>query len=538
MQQPLCLSGVLSIGQKFKIMKFKNNKGHLILPFQFGSYRLVFLVIFAILIQFLFGSSSKAETGNEFNTISYRITFDKDNLKIAKVEAVFTPKDSILYMSYGANQLPKRWATFVHNVRVANESGKSIEVEELLDAKWKINTAQNEKIILSYEIHLDHQDYRWSGGIDGVAYTTDLGVFYAGRTLLILNGDEWKNINVDFELPKDWGVTTPWNRANEDNYAFKANSVSDLVNALIFAGTHKEVSLIREDFELVFALGSEDIIAQEEEFQNLAEGVLDYYIELMGGIPKPRPDSPFNKAVVVISSYNTTDGEAIGNNISILIEKDGDEFSKTISRFIFAHEFFHLWNGKSFSPIADDTEWFKEGFTNYYTVKALHHVGFLNDESYLDILSNFFYQRYKNDKGVGELSMTDGEAKHDHWGLIYGGGMFVGIAQDIIIRNATNNSKSIDDLFRGLFLKYGGSNEHYSMDELLSTISELSGIDQTEFFNTYVIGTKEIPIAKYLTLAGLSSKVENGNLIISKNDDATSAQQNLIRGFYGQLQGN
>ena len=116
--------------------------------------------------------------------------------------------------------------------------------------------------------------------------------------------------------------------------------------------------------------------------------------------------------------------------------------------------------------------------------------------------------------------------------------MFVGIAQDIIIRNATNNSKSIDDLFRGLFLKYGGSNEHYSMDELLSTISELSGIDQTEFFNTYVIGTKEIPIAKYLTLAGLSSKVENGNLIISKNDDATPAQQKVIRGFYGQLQGN
>ena len=105
--------------------------------------------------------------------------------------------------------------------------------------------------------------------------------------------------------------------------------------------------------------------------------------------------------MVIINPSVETDGEAIGSNISILIDPEGDSMSQTIARFIFAHEFFHLWNGKSFSPNAEDTEWFKEGFSNYYTLKALHHIGYLNDESYLELLGGFFYQRYDSDDGVG-----------------------------------------------------------------------------------------------------------------------------------------
>ena len=82
-------------------------------------------------------------------------------------------------------------------------------LEELSDAKWKLQTALNEKITVSYEVKLEHENHQWSGGIDGVAYATDWGVFYTGRSLLILNGEEWKNITVNFILPSEWHVTTP-----------------------------------------------------------------------------------------------------------------------------------------------------------------------------------------------------------------------------------------------------------------------------------------------------------------------------------------
>lgn len=483
----------------------------------------------------LYGNDSKLNISNNKNEISYLITIDKENLRLAKVRITLIARDSILYMNPGANQLEKRWATFVQNLEVKDKNGKSVHVEELKDAKWKIHTSLNRELTVSYNVHLDHENYEWSGGIDGAAYNTELGVFYTGRSLFILNGEERDNIDVKFMVPNDWKVTTPWNSKEGSKYNYKASNISDLANALIFIGLHKEVCLKREEFELILALGDHEMIARENEFRNLANGVLDYYIDLMGGIPHTSTVNKFSRVVVVINSADVTDGEAIGNNISILFKRGGGKMDETISKFIFAHEFFHLWNGKSFSPIDDKLEWFKEGFTNYYTIKALYHVGFLNEKSYLDILSDFFYERYINDSGVGRLSMTNGKEKHDHWGLIYSGGLFVGISQDIIIRKATNNEKSIDDLMILLFEKYGGSNKNYSITELQEALTQLSGINQSDFFDTYINGTEQIPVDKYLNMVGLNAKILNRKLVISKSEDVTPEQQNMINGILGEF---
>jgi hypothetical protein len=130
-------------------------------------------------------------------------------------------------------------------------------------------------------------------------------------------------------------------------------------------------------------------MAQEEVFVAVAGGVLDYYVELMGDVPRLQSRDKTGAPVVIINQAEQTDGEAIGNNISILLEPSGDQMSEHIARLIFAHEFFHLWNGKSFTPSGEDSEWFKEGFSNYYTLKALHRIGYLTDESYLELLAGF-----------------------------------------------------------------------------------------------------------------------------------------------------
>lgn len=465
--------------------------------------------------------------------IFYTISMSAENPELVHIKAELTLRDSVFYMDEGATQLPKGWATFVHNLDVIDMQGNAIQVENLNGAKWKIHAAVNQRIILTYDVYLEHDSYSWNGGIDGVAYNTELGIFYTGRTLFIMNGEHSKQLKVRFDLPTGWIATTPWTKNDKKDRIFDVYNFSDLTNSMIFMGIHKEISLKREDFELIFALGTEDIIDQETEFKILAEKVLDYYIELMGGVPNPGPDNPLKKSVVVISSSTITDGEALGNNISILIEKNADPFSKKLSKFIFAHEFFHLWNGKSFRPSNDDTEWFKEGFSNYYTLKALNQIGFLDEESYLDILNTLFYQRYKNDEGFGLLSLTNGDAKHDHWGLIYAGGMFAGISQDIIIRNATGNKKSIDDLMKYLYYKYGGTDERYSLEELRILMTELSGLDQTEFFNSYITGKEKIPIDLYLSKAGFISEIKDGNLIISVNEHLPLEQQKIVEGVFG-----
>lgn len=497
-------------------------------------FKLLTTTLCILSISLVSASNSRELTASD--NIHYSISSDEAQLKVAKIKVTFVPKNDTLYMHWGASQLPKRWATFVHNVNLKDSNGEHLKIHELEGAEWLMEYPSNQEVTLTYEVHLDHEEHQWSGGKDGVAFATELGVFYTGRTLLILNGESWSNISVDFNLPENWKVSTPWKKTNNTKHSYQPTTYSDLIDAMIFAGTHKEVSLKRSDFELVFALGTTDIMNQEEEFKNLAEGVLDYYIDLMGGIPNPSPDNPFHKAVVVICSSDTTDGEAIGNNISILIQKDGDQFSNMISRFIFAHEFFHLWNGKSFIPEELDTEWFKEGFSNYYTIKAMRHVGFLNDEAYLNFLSNFFYQRYSTDSGVGEISLTDGNAKHDHWGLIYGGGMMVALAQDIIIRNATNNEKSIDDLLRHLYTKYGGTNNNYNLQELMDTMTILSNKSQQDFFNKYILGTQKLPIEDYLSQAGLHAELQEGKLNLSIDANASEQEKSILKGVFGAIE--
>ncbi len=472
-------------------------------------------------------------TTNSVET-EYTINIQEENIKKAVVECYVKVEDSLLFMSsIGANQFPKRWATFIYQLKAETLDGKPIKLDSLQGAKWKVHSPNGSTIKLSYEIHLDHEDHQWSGGVDGAAYARDWGVFYTGRSIFIMTGKEKQTIKVNFKLPKNWKISCPWDASKNSKNTFLVNSLTSLSDSMFFAGTHEELILKREDFQLIFAFGGDEIIEQKESFSNMASGVLDYYIDLMQGVPNPSPDNKFNKSIVVINSSSKTDGEVIGNNISILLEKDGDEMSELIGRFLFAHEFFHLWNGKSFAPANNDCEWFKEGFTNYYTLKSLFHIGYLDKDSYLKVLNDFFYQRYINDEGVGKLSMTDGDQKHDHWGLIYSGGFFVGISQDMLIRSSTSNQKSIDDIMRTLFKKYGGTNDGYNLTELQKLMSEASGKDQSAFFKNYVQGVERIPLDHYLNMGGFIAKEENGRILISFKEEANSSERQITNGLFG-----
>jgi predicted metalloprotease with PDZ domain len=485
------------------------------------------LIIFT-LSAFSVASDSTGETG-----ISYIIEIDKVHQNIARITATFIPVDDRLFMFSGANGFPKRWAKFISHVNVVDENSHPIKVTALEDATWKLVRTPDQPISLSYQVNLDHENFEWSGGVDGAAYERDWGVFYTSRALFIVNGEDNSNIRLTFKLPENWQITSPWIALDKSNHVYGVNNFTELATSMFFAGTHKEVSIQRGDYELLLALGGSDLIAQHEEFINLAKGVFDYYSELMGGGPKLSDEITSNKSVVIINPGNKTDGEAIGNNISILIEPDGGQMSQVISRFIFAHEFFHLWNGKTFAPQSDDTEWFKEGFSNYYTLKSLHHVGFLNDDSYLSLLADFFYQKYDSDPGVGQLSMTAGEQKHDHWGLIYAGGFFVGIAQDMLIRKESANAKSLDDLMRYFYRRFDGNSGGYTLADIQSELSELSQNDQHQFFSQYVTGVDKLPLEYYLSFAGITSSRVNNKLVLSRDSTATVVQQQLLAGLYG-----
>lgn len=486
------------------------------------------IALIAAIISLLLFASVSAQT-------AYTISVDPAKPKIIHVEADLTLENDTLYMlEYGADDHTRRWAYFVRDLRGFDSSGKPVEIEPVADdAKWKVSAKGRVK--LQYDVVIEHPGYTWPGGIDGIAFPIDSGIFATGRTFLIMNGAAARNIPVTFRLPAGWRATAPWTPVSSTKYI--ARDLTDLSESLVQLGKHEEFTLKRRGFELVFALSGSGIASQKAAYEKLANGVLDYYINLMGGIPKPPPSRPLKRIVVAVNPGKESDGEVVGNQISIVFDPADDSFSQMISKFIFAHEFFHLWNGKTLNVESSKEDWFKEGVTNYYTLKALVHTGAITREDYLTALSNLFYKRYAADPGYGKLSMRDvasGADKDKHWGLVYGGGLFAGMCQDVGIRRATKNRKSLDDLMRAFYKNYGGTEEVYTTADLQNYLTRLSGRDQSDFFNRHVFGSEPVPVMQCLSDAGLNAKLVDDDLLLAEKIGLTAAGQAILAAVFGK----
>ncbi len=447
--------------------------------------------------------------------IQYEVTYDQSNWKKVRVNLQYTSESNSLRMARGANQFEDRWAKFIENVSAFSD-GQPIAIQNNGDATWTVDTDRGKKVNITYTFLLDHEAYEWSGGIDGIAYQVDEALFISGRSIFLIPEGSGA-IRVKFNLPDNWKIVTPWNVLGSKDQIFTVENFEELTQSGFVAGVFEQFSINRSGFELAFALCSSDIQKDKAKFQSMGTGVFDYYIKLMGGVPNIHGIEN-NKSLIVLGQGDQTDGEVLGKTISIILNKEGGPMDAMIARFLFAHEFFHLWNGKSIQSQPETMEWFKEGFTNYYTLKSLHEIGLLGDQVYYSVLNDLFYQRYINDPGISDIALIDGEAKHDHWGIIYGGGLFAGIAQDMIIRSESDNQTSLDQVMRELFKDYGGSDQVLTIDELESRLSRASGKDQSDFFRKYVAQPRVIPILK-----------------IEQNTSASTLQEKIRKAFLGSI---
>ena len=466
----------------------------------------------------------------------YVLEFNEINPKLIKIEAHITLQDSLLKMSNNG-PMPDRWPQYIKNLEVYSENGKQLNLEKRDSTAWKVaNMLKGQKITIRYNVLLEHENQNWPGGIDGVAFVRDWGIMASGRALFIINGALKTNIQVVFKKPDTWKVSTPWKSENKSNTEYIVPNQIKLLESLMFVGTHKEVNLKREGFALTFVLGGNSILKNEELYTANATKILDYYIDLMGGIPKSAPGNELSKAMVIINEGEQIDGEVIGDDISIFLNPNAAPQEQVFGWFLFAHEFFHLWNGKSLRFQDTSTDWFKEGITNYYTIKSLYNTQIVNEEAIKGVMNNLFYNRYINDSGLGTLAPADaasGFDKDNHWGLVYGGGMFAGICIDMEIRHNTENVSSLDNLMRFFYKQTAGTNTLIKNQDILNQANLLGQTDFTKFINAYIKGTLEVPLNKYLEFAGIKVSTDNKQLHLIHDTNKTNFQQKLWLGFLG-----
>jgi predicted metalloprotease with PDZ domain len=231
-----------------------------------------------------------------------------------------------------------------------------------------------------------------------------------------------------------------------------------------------------------------------------------------------------------------------------------------------AHEFFHLWNVKRIRPASlepvDYTKeqytralWFAEGVTSTYAAYTLARSQLWSKEQfYLDLsqqVSEVESRPANHWQSAEESSLDAWLEKYPLYNRpqesvsYYAKGQVLGVLLDILIRDRTDNQRSLDDVLRGMNGEFAKKNKPYrdSLDIRLMT-EQVAGGSFEEFFRKYVSHTEPLPYSQTLLLAGLDLRTlqrkrptlgfltergASGEVIIREVEAESSAAQVGIR---------
>jgi predicted metalloprotease with PDZ domain len=222
------------------------------------------------------------------------------------------------------------------------------------------------------------------------------------------------------------------------------------------------------------------------------------------------------------------------HSYSTAIGVPSDEYVSGVA----AHEFFHLWNVKRIRPATlepvDYTKeqytralWFAEGVTSTYGSFTLVRSGIWSKDRFYEDLGEQITElegRSANRWQSAEQSSLDAWLEKyplynqpDFSVSYYTKGQVLGDLLDILIRDRTNNARSLDDLLRVMNNDFAKQGKFYrdSLDVRLEA-EKIAGASFEEFFEKYVAGTEPFPYQQILALAGLELRTaEHRRAILS-----------------------
>jgi predicted metalloprotease with PDZ domain len=242
--------------------------------------------------------------------------------------------------------------------------------------------------------------------------------------------------------------------------------------------------------------------------------ICGYEIRLMEG-------APFEHYTFLFHIGRGVGGGGMEHANSTAISVPSDDFVAGVA----AHEFFHLWNVKRIRPASlepvDFTKeqytralWFAEGVTSTYGSYTLMRTGLWNKDRFYGDLSDQISELESRPadhwQSAEESSLDAWLEKYplyngpDYSVSYYTKGQVLGVLLDLLIRDRTNNEKSLDDVLRGMNKDFAKQAKYYrdSLDIRLEA-EKVAGGSFEEFFRDYVAEAKPLPYAQVLALAGL-----------------------------------
>ena len=249
--------------------------------------------------------------------------------------------------------------------------------------------------------------------------------------------------------------------------------------------------------------------------------VIQVEAQMFGGLP-------YERYIFLLHLFAQAYGGLEHKNCcSLIYQRFGFRSQDKYERFVqlVAHEFFHLWNVKRIRPkgleVFDYEQenytsslWFCEGTTSYYDLLIPLRAGIYDAKSYLSHLSKEI-TRFLTTPGRKVQPLA--ESSFDAWIKLYRPdansnncqmsyylkGEMVSLLLDLLIRARHGNQRSLDDVMRQMWWKFGQPEIGYTPEQLQEVIESVAGVDLADFFESYINSTDDLPFNHYLEPFGL-----------------------------------
>jgi len=252
-----------------------------------------------------------------------------------------------------------------------------------------------------------------------------------------------------------------------------------------------------------------------------------FHEELAGSVPamsRVFGETPWDAYTIMLLFDSTFGGGSALEHQNSHVGIYQTEFMGSVTlASITAHEIFHAWNVKRLRPAdlwpyrydrPQETVWLwvSEGITDYYADLALVRGEVVDSSGFAALTQQKIDETYDAPSVALEdaslsawISPDDGTSS-----VYYPKGALAGFLLDILIRDASDNRHSLDDVMRGLYQQAWKAGRGFTGAEWWRAVSAAAGGKSfQEFARRYVDGRDEFPWSDILPLAGFRLAVDS-----------------------------
>jgi predicted metalloprotease with PDZ domain len=416
--------------------------------------------------------------------------------------------------AWNATYQIRDFASRIRNLHASDKDGNQLPTKKIDKQTWVISG--NSQVEVKYDIFWDEPGPFASqlNSIHAFMNLAEILVFVPDRRneetgiSLVVTPPNWRVVSaLDFSYVSARGSIRFYGGMSAPGY-------DALVDAPIELGAAESFELPGVEPKVSVAVHGENW--NKRELEDGLTKIVRYETQLMGGAPYERYQFIFH----IDSSGAGGGGMEHANSTAIGATSSASAISTA------AHEFFHLWNVKrirpqSLEPIDYSKEmytpslWFAEGVTSTYAAYAEVRTGLWNANQFYEDLANQIQELQDRParkwQSVEESSLNAWLEKYPRYNKpeysisYYNKGQLDGFLLDVLIRDATDNHKSLDDVMRSLNENFAKKGRFYNDSaDIEATAENVAGVSFKDFFAKYVAGTDELPYSDTLAKAGLS----------------------------------